>query len=125
MIARFARSAALALVLAVASIAVAHAQTSSDAQAASATTAASGAVSADGSPLAIGWYYFHISVCATYTVGSTIYLYMYATDGSYWWTTNTDFKHILAPACPHTNWVAVYIVNSTTNQWDHTAVYPY
>ena len=58
---------------------------------------------------AIGWNYIHPQNCTTYYYGGYYFFVVYALEGGYVYTTDTNWQHTLAPACQTGNWVAFYM----------------
>jgi len=81
-------------------------------------------LSADAQALSIGWNYIHPKNCELYYSGGYPYLYVYATDGRYFYTTNTVFQALINPACQTGNWLAFYVYNYSSN-WNDVYTYTY
>jgi hypothetical protein len=74
--------------------------------------------------LSTGWNYIHPKNCALYYSSGYPYLYVYATDGRYFYTTNTVFQALINPACQTGNWLAFYVYNSS-GSWSEVYTYTY
>jgi hypothetical protein len=88
---------------------------------------AGGSIASGGSlksAAATGWNFFHIKFCYAFYSGSTFYLYLYPTEGGYWYTTDSHFQGLLYPACGTGNWAGVYVTN-TSGTWNYAEVYDY
>jgi len=73
----------------------------------------------------LGWNFFRGSDCMTLFDGTTTWFYLYATDGSYWWTKDLASISFLSPACQTGNWVGFHVINLSGLLWDQSIVYPY
>lgn len=54
-----------------------------------------------------GWNFFHATNCYE----AYGYLYIYPSEGGYWYTGDEDFKRLFAAECALGNLVAVYVTN--------------
>jgi len=82
------------------------------------------ATSTLSSAWSVGWNYVHLSNCYLFYSGGYPYLYMYPKEGGYFYTTNTVFQQLIAPACQTGNWIAFYVYDSS-NDWSAVWTYDY
>ncbi len=74
--------------------------------------------------LSVGWHYIHPQDCALWYSSGYPYLYVYAKEGGYFFTTNTVFQAVINPACQSGNWLAFYVY-STSGAWSEVYTYTY
>ena len=76
--------------------------------------------------VALGWNYFHATNCEWYTDGSNQYLYVFPSEGGFWFYRNNIYPAvtILTP-CVNGYWEAVHVINSTTGDFDAVYTYAY
>src|SRR5947209_5685999 len=67
-----------------------------------------GRVATGGSAVTTGWHYFHATNCAGYYDGSTTWVYVFPSEGGYWYSSNSVFQGIYENQCSVGNWTAVY-----------------
>ena len=72
----------------------------------------------------IGWNYIHPAYCELYYSGGYPYLFVYASEGGYFYTTDQAFQTVISPACQTGNWLAFYVYNSSNN-WSNVWTYTY
>jgi hypothetical protein len=70
-------------------------------------------------PPVAGWNYVHAANCQGYWDGTTIWLYVYAQEGGYWFTSSLSLQTTIAPACQTGNWLAFYVYNTNGNLWNY------
>lgn len=69
-----------------------------------------------------GWHYFHATTCDTYWDGVTTWVYVYPSEGGYWFTSNDLFANTFLNQCTVGNWVAIYVYDTAG---DFSQVYTY
>jgi hypothetical protein len=72
----------------------------------------------------IGWNNVHATTCLSYWDGTNYWLYVYPSEGGYWYTSTPSHQYAIAPACQTGNWLSFYVYNSTGN-WDRVQMFPY
>jgi hypothetical protein len=118
---------ALGIVLASGGLLAVNAQAGKDAPGVAPTSGAtSGAAAADGiAALPIGWNVIQAQNCQMYYNTSTTLAYIvYATNGSYFWSTNWQFQNIMEPSCQSGHWLAFYVYDST-GAWSSVFTWTY
>jgi hypothetical protein len=76
--------------------------------------------------VALGWNYFHATYCQWYYDGTNNYLYVFPSEGGFWYYRNNIYaaSTFLTP-CTQGYWAAVHVINSTTGDFDAIYTYPY
>ncbi|SRR6266496_5087079 len=71
-----------------------------------------------------GWNYFHIASCSPF--GTTLYLFPLESFGvGYFFTSSPVFYNAIAPACQTGNWVAIFVTNPATLDWNQFWTYTF
>ena len=70
----------------------------------------------------LGWHYQHATYCNAYFDGTTNWVYVYPSEGGYWFTSLKYFGNTFINQCVLGNWVAVYV---TDTAGDFNQVYTY
>ena len=76
--------------------------------------------------VALGWNYFHATNCQWLLSGSNNYLYVFPSEGGFWYVLNNIYgaSTFLTP-CTQGYWAAVHVINSTTGAFDAIYTYPF
>jgi hypothetical protein len=113
------KSTVLSVIAFLGSLAVAEAQ-SADQGSGFSSTVGSGVDSAakiqTSNPL--GWNYVHATNCSVFTDGTTTWYTLYPQEGGWWQTTNVGFQTAILSACQTGNWIAFYVTNTTSGNWN-------
>ncbi|HUI82797.1 MAG TPA: hypothetical protein VL240_01155 [Candidatus Binatia bacterium] len=72
----------------------------------------------------VGWNYMHLAKCNMYESGGYAYLNMYPLEGGILWTNDSNFIHLLAPACQTGNWIGFYMYDFA-HDWSQILTYDY
>lgn len=75
-------------------------------------------------PLAVGWNYYHIGNCTMYTNGGYDILIAYMTNGTYFYTYDSQFQNVMSPSCQSGNWIAIYVTD-VYGDWNQVWTYTY
>jgi hypothetical protein len=73
-----------------------------------------------GSSVVLGWNYVHATSCQFYWDGANAWLYIFPSEGGYFYTAFTPWMNMLAPACQTGNWVGFYV---TASGWTNAAAF--
>jgi hypothetical protein len=90
--------------------------------------AASGAGATLNAPgnVPTGWNYFHATYCEWYYDGSNNYLFVFPSEGGYWYIVNNDYAtKTFLTGCVNGYYEAVYVYNSSTGAFNYIFTYPY
>jgi hypothetical protein len=76
--------------------------------------------------VALGWNWFHAASCQWYTDGTNNYLYVFPSEGGFWYFRNNIYaaSTILTP-CTQGYWEAVHVINGTTGEFDSVFTYSF
>lgn len=90
--------------------------------------AASGAGATLNAPgnVPLGWNYFHATYCEWYFDGSNNYLFVFPSEGGYWYIVNNDYAtKTFLTGCVNGYYEAVYVTNTSTGAFNYIFTYPY
>jgi hypothetical protein len=80
--------------------------------------------SAPSPAVSIGWHYVHATNCNAYWDGSTVWLYLYPSEGGYWFSSVPGSQNVMANQCLLGNWIAFYVY-ATDGSWNQAFTYTY
>jgi len=65
--------------------------------------------------VAVGWYVVHPANCTSWFDGTYYWLYVYPSEGGYFFTANLQTQTAITPACQTGNLLAFYVYNTSGN----------
>jgi hypothetical protein len=69
-----------------------------------------------------GWNYVHATSCTYLNNG---YIYVYPSEGGYWYSNVQEFKDALLTQCSTGNWVALYVTDPNAGTFSQVYTYDY
>jgi hypothetical protein len=72
----------------------------------------------------VGWHYYNVNFCAMFKDGDTHWLYLYATNGSNFYTPDPVLQAVITPGCQSQNQFAIYTYDAD-GHWNAVAMYPW
>jgi len=84
-----------------------------------------GAASAQGPSAAAGWNIFHATNCEPYYDGSTTWVYVFPSEGGYWFTNNLFMGTSFLTQCAQGNYTATFVTNTSTGYFPDIYTWSY
>lgn len=71
-----------------------------------------------------GWYPVHATHCYVAFDGSRTWVYLFPSEGGYWYTDSPAFQNAILAACQTGNYVAFYVYDAS-GAWNQLFTYTY